>query len=153
MIVENDVRLMRRVLVALRCKLPDEAQIIVDYLRNDRELEFLLPDEQTEEQREGYLNRLLENEKWLARKYGCILLLKHRDTIFLNSKWTNPYTLYVRLVEPVPELEELGEIHWLPERQRKNWEDYTEKNHEAYIEYVASLKEKEKSWLDKLLGR
>ena len=153
LIEENDVRLLRRILVALRTRHHEEAQTITDYLRYERDFGFLLPDEQTEKQREGYLNRLLENEKWLARKYGCILLPEYRDTIFLNSKWPNPYTLYVRLVHPVPELEELGQIYWLPEDQKKNFRDFAEANHKAYTAYVKSLEPQEKSWLDKLLGR
>jgi hypothetical protein len=137
MIVENDVRLARRILVALQLDCKEEAFLIRDYLKYIRGVEVVLPRDQTEEQRERFFGRLLDNEKWLARKYGCILLPQYHDCVFLNSKWANPYTLYVRLVEPVEELGELGKIYWLPLDQIDKWEGFADKNHTAYMRATA----------------
>jgi len=133
MIKENDIRLMRRILVALQFGCTGEADLITDYLRFVRGLDVVLPKEQNKEQRERYQGRLLDKEKWLANKYGCIILPEYHDCVFLNSKWANPYTLYVRLNEPVPELEDLGDIYWLPDDKMDKWAGFAEKNHEAYL--------------------
>jgi hypothetical protein len=112
-LVENDVRLLRRILVAYNTGERDVAEKISRYLR-DKGLYFLLPKEQTVAEYEGAKMRLPVNERWLCDHYGAIILPDYDDIIFLNSKWVNPYTLFVRLVEPVPELGELGEKHWIP---------------------------------------
>ncbi len=111
-IIESDVRLLRRILVALKLGDHKAADIIIAYLRN-KGLKFKLPNEQTDKERAGYTARLSENEIWLAEKYGCILLPTYADCIFLNSKWRNPYTLFVRLTDEVLELGELGKIYWV----------------------------------------
>ena len=149
-LIENDVRLMRRILVALRYDKQIEVDKIVDYLRNVRETNMVLPAEQSKEQREGFLARLLDNEKWLAREFGCILLPDYYDCIFLNSKWSNQYTLYVRLVAPVDELGELGEVYWTPESEKVKWTDFAEKNHEAYLKATAELEEEPGQWWKRL---
>ena len=105
-LIENDVRLMRRYLVALQFEDMRSANLIVGYLRNIRKLEVILPSEYTTFERDRYLNRLLGKEVWLAKKWGCVLLRDYdgrgsSDCIFLNSRWANPYTLYVRLIEPI----------------------------------------------------
>ena len=133
-LIENHVRLMRRSLVASLFEKPQVSWEVATYLRDVCELNMVLPSEQTDEQRERYLNRLEENEKWLARKYGCILLPDYHDCIFLNSKWANPYTLYVRLNAPVPELGALGEIYWMPEDTKVDLRELAEKNHKVYVD-------------------
>ena len=148
-LIENDVRLMRRILVALSYGKQIEADRITDYLRNVRVLDMVLPDEQTKELRERYLYRLKDNEKWLAREFGCVLLPDYYDCIFLNSKWSNPYTLYVRLVVPIDELGELGEIYWTPESEKTDWENFAEKNHEAYLA-ATTVPGETRTWLQKL---
>ena len=55
------------------------------------------------------------NEIALALEFGCVLLPDYNDCIFLNSKWKNPRTLYVRLSFAVPELGWLGQKFWSPE--------------------------------------
>lgn len=132
-ITENDVRLMRRILVALKFGDKKSAIEITKYLRKVRNQDFVLPSQQSVAARNAYLNRLNSKEQWLAKKYGCILLPKYKDCIFLNSKWANPYTLYVRLVEPVKELGELGKIHWLPENKKEHWQDIEENNQKEYL--------------------
>jgi hypothetical protein len=85
-IVENDVRLLRRILVARQLGDGASAVKIVKYLRK-KGLKFKLPAEQGEKERVGYANRLPTNEQWLVEQYGCILLPEYHDCIFLNSKW------------------------------------------------------------------
>ena len=148
-LIENDVRLMRRILVALRYGKQIEADRVTDYLRNVRESNMVLPSEQTKDQRERFLNRLLDKEKWLSREYGCVLLPDYHDCIFLNSKYANPYTMYVRLVSLVPELGELGEIYWLPVSEKDKYLDFAEKNHAAYLK-ATTVPGKPKTWLQKL---
>lgn len=114
-LIENDVRLLRRILIALQLNDGRSAKKIEKHLR-DKGLIFKLPDEQDDNERIAYANRLPNNEQWLAEHYGCILLPDYSDCIFLNSKWRNPYTLYVRLVEPVPELGDLGAKYWIPKQ-------------------------------------
>ena len=124
---------------------------------------MVLPSEQTKEQRERFLNRLLPKERWLSREYGCILLPKYYDCIFLNSKWANPRTLYVHLSAPVEELGELGEIYWIPENEKDDCLDLAEKNHAVYLKAVGEqpkklvepsiILKKPKQWWSKLLGR
>jgi len=138
-ITENDVRLIRRYLIAVRSRDEHSAEILADYLRKVRRLNMVFPDEQTEEERETYLNRLLDNERWLARKFGCVLLPDYQDVIFLNSKWPNPFTMYVHLKEPITSLGELGEIYWLPENQRDKWKSLSDANHEAYLRYTETI--------------
>jgi hypothetical protein len=113
-LIENDVRLMRRILVALQYKDQESADLITEYLRH-KGLDFILPEEQTGEILEKYLARLQMNEIALALEFGCIPLPDYDDCIFLNSKWKNPRTLYVRLSFPVPELGWLGQKYWSPE--------------------------------------
>ena len=137
-LIENDVRLMRRSLVASMFDKPQESWKVATYLRDVRKLNMFLPSEQTDDQRERFLTRLLPKEKWLARKYGCILLPDYdgkgsNDCIFLNSKWANPYTMYVRLVKQVPELGVLGEIYWMPEDTKFDLRELAEKNHTVYL--------------------
>ena len=148
-LIENDVRLMRRILIALRYGGHRGWRHQRGSVRGVRELDIVLPDEQTKEFRERYLNRLLDKEKWLSREYGCILLPDYYDCIFLNSKWANPYTMYVRLVAPVDELDALGEIYWLPDSERKEYLDFAEKNHAAYLKATV-VPGKPRTWLQKM---
>ena len=159
-LIENDVRLMRRSLVALQFGDVNSANQITEYLRSVRGLKMVLPSEQTKEQREKFLNRLLPKERWLSREYGCILLPKYHDCIFLNSKWANPRTLYVHLVAPIEELGELGKIHWMPEDQEDDyWRDLAKKNHAVYQKAIGPqtkklvevnvIHEKLKQWWNK----
>lgn len=132
-IIENDVRLLRRILVARQLGDGPSAVKIIKYLRN-KGLVFKLPAEQGERERAGYASRLPTNEQWLVEQYGCVLLPEYHDIIFLNSKWVNPYTLYVRLVEPVPELDRLGEIYWIP-RQLGLEEQFRAEAEKAHAKY------------------
>lgn len=142
-IVENDVRLLRRILVAKAVGDPRSARRITRYLR-DKGLVFILPEHQKKEEYEAYKARLPINEQWLCDHYKAILLPDYFDIIFLNSKWINPYTLYVRLVEEVPELEELGKIHWIPKAigGENEFRPAAEKAHERYLEGIRALLKK-----------
>ena len=151
-LIENDVRLMRRSLIALQFKESQAAWDITTFLRDVREINMILPDEQTEKERDRFLVRLLDKEKYLARKFGCILLPDCYDCIFLNSKWANPYTLYVRLVSAIPELGQLGEIYWMPDSADIDWKELAEKNHAEYLKAI-TVPDKPKTWWQKLLGR
>lgn len=151
MIVENDIRLMRRYLICAQWREALAGAKIYNYLKNQRKINFRVLGEYTPKEGERYLNRLLEKEKWLARKFGYIVLPEFGEAIFLNSKWANPYTLYVHLVEPVPELGALGQIYWLPPDQ-KGWHEIAEANDKAYQAYVESLKPKKRSVLKRLFG-
>ncbi len=152
-IIENDVRLLRRILIALQLNDGRSAKKIEKHLR-DKGLKFKLPNEQGDSERIAYANRLPANEQWLAECYGCILLPDYSDCIFLNSKWMNPYTLYVRLVEPVPELGELGSKYWVP-RQLGLEEEFRIEAENAHAKYkdLPSYSPKEpKSWIRRALG-
>lgn len=143
-IIENDVRLMRRVLVAYNVGERGAAEEIAAHLRG-KGLNFLLPREQTVEELENYKARLPINEHWLCDHYGAILLPDYKDIIFLNSKWINPYTLFVRLVSTVAELGDLGEIHWIPDAigGETEFRPAAEKMHKNYlrglVDYVRKL--------------
>lgn len=113
-IIENDVRLLRRALVALQYDDRDSYELIVYYLRK-KGLNFLMPEEQAEGQRFNYYARMTVQEIDLSEKFGCVLLPTYSDCIFLNPDWKNPRTLYVRLVEKVRELGEIGDIFWSPD--------------------------------------
>jgi hypothetical protein len=130
-LIENDVRLLRRILVAYNLNDFESAWIVTKHLR-DKGLNFLLPKEQTEKQYLNYRARLTINEKWLADKYGAIILPDYNDIIFLNSKWIIPYTLYVRLVEEVPELGELGQVHWVAFATPTDFRPRAERMHYEY---------------------
>jgi hypothetical protein len=142
-IVENDVRLLRRVLVAYNVGDKDSADRIVRHLR-EKGLVFVLPKDQTEEQYSGYKSRLPVNEQWLCDHYGAILLPDYFDIIFLNSKWVNPYTLYVRLTEEVPELGDLGKKHWIPKAigGETEFRPAAEKMHERYLRGLRGILQK-----------
>lgn len=154
-IIENDVRLLRRILIALKLGDNKAAKTIITYLRN-KGLKFKLPSEQTDKERVGYVNRLSENEIWLVEKYGCILLPAHADCIFLNSKWRNPYTLFVRLTEEVPELGELGRIYWMSDLlgQEDKFRADAELAHDEYLARDAdsSKGSKKLPWYKRWLG-
>jgi len=111
MLIENDVRLMRRILVMRQFK--EDYLPIVQYLQ-DKGIQMVLPDDQSKEQKKNFTRKLPESDKWLADKFGCIFLIHYSEPIFLNSMWANPRTLYIRLVEEIPELGELGVIHYHP---------------------------------------
>ena len=116
-LIENDVRLLRRVLVALQLGDARSAKKITKYLRK-KGMRFKLPKEQDEDERVRLVSKLPQNEQWLVETYGCAILFgpKYTEAVFLNSKWVNPYTLYVRLVESVPELKVLGSKYWIPDK-------------------------------------
>jgi hypothetical protein len=141
-IVENDVRLLRRILVALNTGDEPSARVVATHLKQ-KGLNFVLPEDQVPEERARFLSRLLPEEVWLAEKYGCILLPDYFDCIFLNSMWPNPYTLYVRLVEPVPELGVLGEKYWVPGALEVQWPEQAEAQHKEYSR---------QPWYRRLLG-
>jgi hypothetical protein len=152
-IVENDVRLLRRILVALHLRDVKSARKIITYLRN-KGLKFKLPGEQGESERVSYAARLPTNEQWLVEQYGCVLLPEYHDIIFLNSKWRNPYTLYVRLVEPVPELGEEGAKYWVPKELglEEEFRAQAERDHKRY-QARAPLPEKEpEPWYRRIFG-
>lgn len=120
-IVENDVRLLRRILVALHYQDQESADKITAYLRG-KGLRFVLPEEQDLQTVMSFLGRLYSDEAQLALRFGCVLLPdydgnKNNDVIFLNPDFTNPRTLYVRLVHEVMELGELGRIFWSPDKE------------------------------------
>jgi hypothetical protein len=150
-IVENDVRLLRRILVARQLGDGPSATKIIKHLRK-KGLVFTLPEDQSESERVGYANKLPTNEQWLVEQYGCILLPEYHDIIFLNSKWVNPYTLYVRLVEPVPELGELGEKYWIP-RQLGLEEQFRAEAEKAHAKYRAGVLEVKKGIVARIFGR
>jgi hypothetical protein len=150
-IIENDVRLLRRYLVARQLEDGPSKTKIVKYLRK-KGLVFVLPDEQSEDERVRYASRLPDNEKWLVEQYGCILLPDYNDIIFLNSKWMNPYTLYVRLVEPIPELCRLGEKYWIP-RQLGLEEQFRADAEKAHAKYVGGVAQVRKGIIATLFGR
>lgn len=145
-LIENDVRLMRRILVAYNLNDYESAWKVTKYLR-DKGCYFLLPKEQTEEVYRAYRARLPQNEKWLADKYGAIILPNENDIIFLNSKWINPYTLYVRLVEEVPELGELGQIHWVAFGTPTDFRPRAEYMHSYYVAHPLDSSGVSHSWL------
>jgi hypothetical protein len=122
-------------LVAYNLEDFDSAWVIEKYLRG-KGLKFVLPKDQTEEEYQRYRGRLNYNEQWLADKYGAILLPDYFDIIFLNSKWINPYTLYVRLSEEIPELDELGEINWKPFGTPTDFRPRAERMHNKYVKGV-----------------
>jgi hypothetical protein len=120
-IVENDVRLLRRILVALHYQDQESADKITAYLRN-KGLRFVLPEEQDLQTVMKFIARLYSDEANLALRYGCILLPNYdqngnNDVIFLNPDFMNPRTMYVRLVHEVPELGNLGRIFWSPDAE------------------------------------
>ena len=134
-LIENDVRLLRRILVALQLGEYKGAQKITNYLRK-KGMKFKLPKEQDDEERGRMLSSLPANEQWLAETYGCAILYgpKYTEPVFLNSKWINPYTLYVRLVEPVPELKVLGSKYWIPDKLGLE-EQFREEAEAAHVRY------------------
>jgi hypothetical protein len=153
-LIENDVRLLRRILVALQLGDGPSAAKIVKYLRG-KGLNFKLPEEQSPTERVGYASRLPSNEQWLVETYGCIILPDYSDAIFLNSKWINPYTLYVRLVSEVPELKELGSIYWIPDKLGLE-EEFRSEAELAHSRYKARYPYQPKlvvPWINKILGR
>lgn len=148
-IVENDVRLLRRILVASNLGDDKSAKKVEDYLRK-KGLNFKLPSEQEPMEAIAFMNRLPENERWLATQYGCVLLPDYSDCIFLNSKWMNPFTLYVRLVEPVLELGALGAIHWLPgDVSEEDFRAAAERAHQFY----QARETVEEPWYRRIFGR
>jgi len=156
MITENDVRLLRRILVCLQHDDRNHAREIADYLRG--RFEFILPEEQKPGEVGRYIRRLQPDEIELVEAYGCVLLPEYNDIIFLNRKWSNPRTLYVRLVEPVAELGKLGEVYWAPvntpglaianQEYRRQSTDGRQDTAESTAERQAP-----KSFLDRLFGR
>ena len=120
-IVENDIRLLRRILVALHYQDQESADKITAYLRG-KGLRFVLPEEQDMQTTLQFLARLYQDEAQLALRFGCILLPDYdgngnNDAIFLNPDFTNPRTLFVRLVHDQPELGVLGRIFWSPDKE------------------------------------
>ena len=132
-IVENDIRLLRRILVARQVGEPEAINVLIQYLRHDRELKFILPEEQTLGEKEMYFRRLPANELWLATAFGAIFLTDQREAIFLNSQWANPRTLYVRLTAPVAQLGVYGEVYWVPKQLASGWDRVAERHHANYM--------------------
>ncbi len=145
-LVENDVRLLRRILVAYNVGDRKSAEKIAKHL-SDKGLDFVLPAQQTDAQLISFKARLPVNEHWLCDHYGAILLPDYQDIIFLNSKWINPYTLFVRLVSPVAELGDLGEKHWIPAAigGETEFRPAAERMHKTYLEGL-------KFYIKKLFG-
>jgi hypothetical protein len=142
-LIENDVRLLRRILVARNLGDGPAAAKITKHLRN-KGLVFTLPEEQSDGEHIPYMGRLPLNEVYLSEEYGCILLPEYSDVIFLNSKWRNPYTLFVRLVEPVPELGDYGAKYWVPSQLglEEQFRAQAEKDHANYREGVGEVQRK-----------
>jgi hypothetical protein len=114
MITENDVRLLRRFLVARLYNDEPAMYRLIDYL-STRSFKSIFPGEQNPQILRKYLAHLRNPEDvQRAKTLGCILLPEYEDVIFLNSAWQNPRSLYVRLCEPVPELGDLGQVYWSP---------------------------------------
>ena len=136
-LIENDVRLLRRILVAFQLGEYKSAQKITNYLRK-KGMKFVLPNQQDDKERGRMASRLPANEQWLVETYGCVILRgpKYTELIFLNSKWINPYTLYVRLVESVPKLKVLGSIYWIPDKLGLE-EDFRKEAEVAHERYKA----------------
>jgi hypothetical protein len=152
MIVENDVRLLRRFLIARHYKNVDAMRWLQDYLK-ERGFGYVIPALDKLADFENYLTGMPANEAFLARRWGFVILPTYNDVIFLNSKWENPRTLYVRLVEPISELGEFGEINWYPEPDEEKWRNRAKKNHQEYIEfYEAGQPVRKKSWKEKLIN-
>jgi len=140
---ETDVRLMRRVLVCLNTGELESAGVIINYLREVRKLRFQLPGEGDPDMRARQLMRLSPNEIWLAQTYQSIQMMKpYTDTIFLNSKWANPKTMFVRLNQEVPALGALGQVYYLP-KAGEFWLDSVESMHADYMSRVPQLKREE----------
>jgi len=132
-IVENDVRLLRRLLVCLNYGEMENVVKLDTYLRQVRELNFQLSRYIPEAEWPRYLNRFNQEEQLLARQYGFVWLPDHVDTIFLNRKWKNPFTLYVRLLQVITELGELGELFYQPKAERPpDWADQVEEMKHFY---------------------
>lgn len=142
-ITENDVRLLRRILVAYNVGERGSAKRIIKYLRK-KGLNFVLPEDQQPGDVERYKVRLPVNECWLVDHYGGILLPDYYDIIFLNSMWINPYTMFVRLVEEVPELGELGKINWIPKAigDENVFRAAAQKMHQWYVDSIKLLAQK-----------
>jgi hypothetical protein len=113
MITENDVRLLRRFLVARLYDNQAAMYTLIEYFTT-RSFKSIFPSEQSPQSRRKYLARLNPADAERAETLGCILLPEFEDVVFLNSAWQNPRSLYVRLVEPIPELGELGKVYWSP---------------------------------------
>jgi hypothetical protein len=154
-LIENDVRLLRRILVARQLGEFRDAQKIANYLRK-KGMRFKLPNEQDEEERGRMVSRLPDNERWLVEAYGCVVLYgpKYTELIFLNSKWVNPYTLYVRLVEPVPELRMLGSKYWIPDKLglEEQFREEAEAAHVRYRERYPYQPQRVVPWIQKAMG-
>ncbi|KPJ92062.1 MAG: hypothetical protein AMS18_08165 [Gemmatimonas sp. SG8_17] len=133
-IVENDIRLMRRMLVLRQVNDDFGLQKIEKHLRNVRKLSFNL---RSPESQSTFLNRLQPNERWLAQQFGFVELPDYHDTVFLNSRWANPATLYVRLVEPVSGLQEYGEIMYMPPEIERVWHEIERATHTLYSQLFA----------------
>ena len=155
-LIENDVRLLRRILVALQLGDTRSAQKITKYLRK-KGMKFELPKEQDDEKRGRMASNLPGNEQWLVETYGCAILYgpKYTELVFLNSKWINPYTLYVRLVEPVPELKVCGSKYWIPDKLglEEQFREEAEKAHERYRARHPYQPKLAVSWIQKLFKK
>ena len=155
-LIENDVRLLRRILVAFQLGEYKSAQKITNYLRK-KGMKFKLPNQQNDEERGRMASSLPTNEQWLVETYGCVILYgpKYTELVFLNSKWANPYTLYVRLAEPVPELKVLGSKYWIPSQLGLE-EDFRVEAEAAHERYKARNPYQPKlvvPWIQRIFGR
>jgi len=131
--VENDVRLMRRYLVARQLGNQDAMVQVRKYLDVTRDLDLVYPDELSEETLEKFTRRNVANERYLIKRFGAVIMVDHNhEAVFLNSKWANPYTLYVRLSKEIPELGEYGQVVWMPPELEGRYSDVARQNHIAY---------------------
>ncbi len=142
-IVENDVRLLRRMLVCYNVKDHASGDKIREHL-SQKGLNFVLGSELSLEKRWGNMfNSMPANEVWLANEFGFAILTDYgKEVIFLNSMWANPKTLYVKLVKEIPELDKLGEIVYLPKEFviMDVAEDVAKTNHKRYEEFLDHIK-------------
>lgn len=132
---ENDVRLLRRMQVCALTGDQKGALRIESHLRG-RGVKFILPKDQTDEFVERRLRGYPSNEAYLIRKYGAVWLEEpYNEFVFLNSKWLNPFTLYVRLCYEVPELGTFGKKIHVPKGYEGNYREAAEKMHKEYAQY------------------
>jgi len=155
--VENDVRLMRRYLVARQVGNQDAMIAIRKYLDVTRDLKLIYPDELDPMNLDRYTRRNVPNERYLIKRFGAVIMVDHNnEAVFLNSKWANPYTLYVRLSSVIPELGEYGQTVWMPPELSDKYSDVAKQNHIAYQAHgfgPPPTQEEKRSLFDRLFRR
>ncbi len=143
-IVENDVRLLRRMLVCYNIGDSVSGDRVREHL-SQKGLNFVLGSEIDSEERRGNMfGGMPINEAWLANAFGFAVLIDYQnEVIFLNSMWANPRTLYVKLVKEVPELDKLGTIVYLPFITIDIAKSLAEVYHKQYAEFLGTIEDAE----------